>query len=265
MAANKEYICLLECIKKDLLPPDISNKSDNVLEKELLTELAEEAAFVGFFSEIGLCTSNSLVAINSRLQKQSKTTISLQLGSHIGAEFEALQSNVLIDNHYKILLPQNELDRKMQPNRKHISYSKGRTVKPLWNYMVELEKRKRKLHIFSVTAHPLKYEKDPRTNHEEEEEEEEEEEGEEERGDDEDNGGGRGEGGREGERGEEKERDDEVATTIITTADGDGNEDGKNDGVRKYKDATTNWPLCDNCRCVARISRKLDDVDDEGE
>jgi len=240
MAANREYVHILEGVKRDLLPPDIISDPDSEREKELLTQLAEEAAFVGFFSEIGLCTSNSLVAINSRLQKQSKTTISLQLGSHIGAEFEALQSNVLIDNHYKGLLPQNELDREMRFDRKHISHSKGGAVDPLWNHMVEFEKRKRKLHVFSVTANPLKYEKEPRERGEGQEEKEEE--------DDDD---------------DEDDIDGDVAP--IATADGDEDEDRKSDGSKRCKDATANWPLCDNCQCVARIGEKLGDVDDERE
>nr|BDT61701.1 MAG: wsv133-like protein [Marsupenaeus japonicus endogenous nimavirus]GBG35417.1 wsv133-like protein [Marsupenaeus japonicus endogenous nimavirus] len=257
MAANNEYMYLLESIKRDLISPDILNDNfDNTLEKELLTELAEEAAFVGFFSEIGLCTSNNLFAINSRLQKQSKTTISLQLGSHISAEFQTLKSDILIDDHYKVLLPSNELDRKMQSNRKHVSHSKGRIVEPLWNYMVEFKKQRTNLHTFSVTANPFEYEKDvkinPKSNNTGKDEDEDE--CQEECNDNDDD---------EEEMEAEEEEDDDG---VITIGDGNFDREGKYNKSKKYnKNITTSSSTlpCHDCQCVARIIRKLDGNDND--
>ena len=165
---------------------------------------------------------------------------------HSNAEFETLKSDILIENHYKSLLTsKDELDRKMHSGGKSISGSKGRTVEPLWRHMVEFEKQKRKLHIFSLTATPLKYEKDVKgkqkisdkddSNDDDEEEEEEE--------DDED----------------EDYNDDKV---II---DRERKLDKKFTATTTTTATTTSWPFCDNCECVIRICRALGNDDEEEE
>nr|BDT62145.1 MAG: wsv133-like protein [Litopenaeus vannamei majanivirus Nimav-1_LVa] len=246
MAANAEYMHILKFIKRNLLASNVFDDPDKAPEKKLLTELAEEAAFVGFFAEIGSCIShNNLVAINSRLQKQSKTTISLQLGSHIDAEFETLKSDILIDNHYKSLLTSKDekLDRKMQSGRKSISGSKRRTIEPLWRHMVEFEKQKRRLHIFSLNASPLKYEKDtkrkPKLSNEEDSDEDDE--------CDDDEGEGNNYNDDHEENITDRERKFDKKCNATTTA------------------ATTSWPFCDNCECVNSICRALENDDDNDE
>nr|BDV49906.1 MAG: wsv133-like protein [Metapenaeopsis lamellata majanivirus] len=158
MASDKEFLRLMEYIKENLLSALDSSSNKYELEKQLLIDIAKEAAFVGFLSEIGICSSNTLVAINSRLQKQSTTAISLQLGSCINVEFQTLINENLKDiNNYKILTS-NGLDKKMRFGRKIVQSSEGRIDESLWCQLVEFDKQKTKLYVSSVMAKPFKYE-----------------------------------------------------------------------------------------------------------
>nr|BDT62617.1 MAG: wsv133-like protein [Metapenaeus ensis majanivirus] len=155
----KEYTKLLDGIKLDLLSDPIFQTPQYNKEKQFLIQLAEEAALVSFVSEIGLCTNHTLVALNSRLQKQGTTNISLQLGSHINARFEGIKQDVLTNDQYMILFDKNDtkFDWNVSSQGSSVSDGQRRTRQALWDQLVQRKTKDTQLLIFSVVASPLRY------------------------------------------------------------------------------------------------------------
>nr|BDT62766.1 MAG: wsv133-like protein [Metapenaeus joyneri majanivirus] len=257
MASFKEYKKLLNCIKSDLLNDPVLDNPKYKKERKLLVQLAEEAAFVSFFSEIGLCMNHNLVALNSRLQKQGTTNISLQLGSHIDARFEGIKQDILTDNQYMVLLDKcnsnnnnnnnnnknNNNDSKfnwnMSSHGTSLSDSQRRTREGLWDQMVEQKTKNEQLLVFSVIVKPHRYKNEQligkeerETNEEEEKKEKDDDNDDEEKKDDD----------------EEKEYDDgkgRCSKTFVIPS-------------KNKTEQIINWALFENCQCVARINEKLD-------
>nr|BDT62878.1 MAG: wsv133-like protein [Trachysalambria curvirostris majanivirus] len=157
MDANDEYLYILQLLQDKMLPDlDFTNHE---IEKDILNRLLEEAAFIGFFSEIGICKESNLTAISLRLQKQATSNISLQLGSCINTNFNTLKTQYLTDNHYKFLVKPDEMDREMQTCGEAIPDSKGRIDETFWKYAIEYEKQTEQFLCFSTEAKPFVYTK----------------------------------------------------------------------------------------------------------